>query len=610
MAGVVPASAREVPMTGPARWLAAAVVALAAAPAAAREPADALPFPAKAPVVVHVHGVERTKARLAKTLAHLPKPLAAEAEAFVDQLLKAALAGRSLSAVPPDGHLFLVVHDLARLADEPHPVSVLVPVTGYRAFRESFLTADERKTFEAGSKGVDAARLCLPFAHDEPVYFVDLQGYVALTPDKATAEDYAAGKSPRARPADLGPDLAAAFLAADVSLYANMAVLTEAHRDDIKNYRELIEFSLKQAEMEEAAGGLDRRHLAAARVLVGTLLQGVEDSRGLVVAAEFLPDGLKLRAQARFAADTATARLLQAEEPTPLADLGRLPPGLGTYTATRFGPKTVGFARLVSGTDFRSVGDDALAAKVAKLEDELTAAGPGAEVTATGPKAHLSVTAFADARKAVAAETALYAALAPPSRIDSLVLREKPRVAPAARTHRGFECAEVRLAYDFEASVAQLPEVSRGATLALMRRNHLERPSLWIGTDGKQVVRVTAADWPAARHLLDAYLDGKPGLAADPGFQLTRRHLPADATAVAVYETGTVVSTALDLFRDIGKDLPGDLPDFADVKVPAGPPSYIGWALTLRPQSAAVDVFVPGPAINLAARTLAPLINP
>jgi hypothetical protein len=597
-------------MTGSTRWLAAAAVLALAGPAAAAPDApDArLPFPAKAPLVLHVHGIERTKDRLIKMLAALPPAEAQAVKQLIDGGFSQLLTGRKLTAVPRDGRLFVVSHDLTRLGEVPPPLSVLVPVTEYKAFRESFLTEAERKSFEPGDGKIDSLRSPI-FGDEARVYVVNLKGYLALTLDRATAEEYA-GNYARADATALGPELAASFLDADVALYANMAVINETHRGDIRDYKELIDFSLKQAEMNDMLPpGLDRRQLAAARVLVAGLFQGIEDCRGLVLAAEFRPDGLNLRAQARFADDTATAKLLRPERPTPLADLGRLPAGLGTYSATRFGPATAPLTRLLNQTFQAAPDDEAGAARLARLEAEIVAAGPGAEFAAHGSGADLIVTDYDDPRKAVAAETALYAGLAPPARVNSVVLKEKPRVTPAAQTHRGFECAEVRLAYDFEATAAGLPELSRGPYLALLRRMTPEKAVFWIGTDGKRVVRVGAADWPAARKLLDVYLDGKGGVGAEPGFQLTRTNLPADATYVGMYETGYVITTLLDYYRELAKELPGDLPEIGPVKPPPGPPTYLGVALTLRPQSATVDVFIPGGSMNTAVRMLAPVFK-
>jgi hypothetical protein len=596
-------------MPRPVRLLAAAAVLLLVAGAApAADPPDlTLPYPAKAPLVLHVHGIGRTKDRLTKMLAALPPDDARALNRHLDAAMKAALAGRKLSAVPPDGRTFVVFHDLGKLSDEIPPISVLVPVTGYREFRETFLTDDERKSFQVGADRVDSVK-SVAGGGEVTVFLVDLKDYVALTLERAAADDYA-GKYERARSGAMGPDLAASFLEADVSLYANMALINEAHREDIRNLKALLEFSLQQAQMNDLLPGFDKRQLELAKQAVGGFFQGVEDCRGAVLAAEFRPAGLNVRFQAHFADDSPTARLLKSEAPTPLADLGRLPGGMGGYSASRFGPKTGPLVRSF-GTAFQGAPEDAGgAARVEKFEAEIAAAGPGTELAATSPDAALGVTEYARPAMAAAAERTLYQELGKGARVGGVVLREPPRVTEAAQKHRGFTLAEVKLVFDFEATVAALPENARGPALAILKRTAREKTVTWLGTDGKVVVRATARDWPAARKLLDAYLDGTAGVGGEAGFQLTRKNLPADATAIRLFETREAVLAVLDYYREMAKGLPGDLPPIGPVKSVPGEPTYVGLALTLRPQAVTVDLFVPGAAMNVAARMLGPLFR-
>ena len=49
-----------------------------------------------------------------------------------------------------------------------------------------------------------------------------------------------------------------------------------------------------------------------AKTMIGGMFQGIEDSKGIVLAAEFRPDGLNLRGQIRFADDTAILGSVEA----------------------------------------------------------------------------------------------------------------------------------------------------------------------------------------------------------------------------------------------------------------------------------------------------------
>src|SRR5437899_8509748 len=117
-------------------------------------------------------------------------------------------------------------------------------------------------------------------------------------------------------------------------------------------------------------------------------------------------------------------------------------------------------------------------------------------------------------------------------KLSSSVLKDKPKVTNKAASHRNFTFSEVKLSFDFAASIEALPEPGREAALAQFKRLMKEKTTFWIGTDGKVVVNLTAKDWTAAQKLLDDYLDAKTGVGADEGFQVARKNLPAESSLI------------------------------------------------------------------------------
>lgn len=591
----------------------AAVGALALpSPAAAPVPpggqAVRLPFPAKAPVVVQLNGVGAARERLSAMLKAAMPDAAAALDKQIDDGLKQLLAGRALTAIPADGRVYLVVNDIAALFENTPSFSLLVPVTSYKEFRDSFLTADERKTFAAG-KGVDEVKLSA-FDSEQSVYMVDLKDYVALSPHKGTAEVYA-GKFTRATTAAMPPALAKSFLAADLAVYANLEIINETFGEQIKNFKMLADFGLQQAEMGGEVPGVSKKQLAAGKQAIEGLFQAVEDCRGVVIAAEFRPEGLNVRVQAQFADDTASAKLLQAESPGPLADLGRLPAGLTSYAGWKFGKRFVQVTRgLMADAEFAPADDDEKGnAAVKKRQAELTAAGPRGEVAGVGREANsLTVTNYADPKKAVAALLGCYEAMAAGGRVKGAVLKDAPKVTAEAREHAGFTFAEVKLAFDFEATVKDLPDGAKETTLAQLKRTLSEQTTVWVGTDGKAVVQVIAKDWAAATAALDGYLDNKKSVGAVDGFKQARRQLPADATLLMMVNVGEVATMLLDTFRAMG-DAMSNLPAIKKLKPLTGPPAFIGLAVALAGDTATADVFVPGAAIAAGRKIVVALLT-
>ncbi|WP_439622394.1 hypothetical protein [Gemmata sp.] len=593
-----------------------ALVALAltlAAPvfAAAPVPADGkgvtFPFPAKAPIAVSVNGYDTARERLKKLVtAALPKEGAGVAKEL-DKSLDKLFEGRALTAVRKDARGFLVLNDLASLLQDTPAVAVLVPVTSHKEFLKTFLTKDEAKTLESGRDGVDTVKT-EAFGDEKPVHLVDLKEYTAVTLDRATADAYAAKFAP-ATADQMGTDLAETFLKGDVALYVNLDAINDQFGDQIRGFKGLVDFALQQAAQQGAFGAMSKKQTEAIKVLLKGLIQGVEDSRGLVAAAEFRPEGVYAKLQVRFTENSPSAKLLAAERPEAMADVGKLPAGLGTYTAVRFG-KTIGDLVRDMGQEFATTEDDARGAEL--LEAHLKAvadAGPGVEYSASAPPgAALSVTAYADAKKAATGLTKAYKAVGAGGRVNGVVVKAAPRVGDDAEKYKDFTFASVNVTFDFEASVAALPEMVREATLEAFKRAVPVKAAMWVGTDGKVVARVMAKDWDAAKKLLDQYLAAKDTVGASAGFKRVREQLPAEANLVVIAEVEAAVNGLVNSLRTAADAIPG-FPQLGVVKRAGGPPAYLGLAVTLKGETATVTGFVPVQSLEAAGKMLESLFK-
>ena len=580
-----------------------------AAPAPATGSNIPLPYPAKAPLVVHVNGFERVRERLTKMLDALPpaesKLVKKELEAGLAQLLK----DRKLDAVPKDGRMFVVLHDFAKLVEGDPAVSVLLPITGYKEFKDSLLTAEEGKTLEKAGNGIESMKTNA-IGEEHTLYLVDLKGYVALTPSKEIAEVYA-GKYTTAQSAAMGADLASSYLAADVALYVNMDAINEMYGEQIRQFKGLIDFALGQAQNMGMIPGLGKKELEMAKTMIGGLFQGIEDSKGIVLAAEFRPEGLNFRAQVRFAEDTQSADIFKTEVPSALADLTKLPKGLSTYGGSKFGKKFTDLGKKFAQEFSVAEDDEKGLAQLEKLLAEVTAAGPQGDYSASNaPESSIGVTAYKSAEKAATALVKIYENMPAGGKFSGVVLKGKPKVKNEAATVGDFKFTEVNLTFDFAATVEALPEAAREAAMGQYKRLMKEKTSIWLGTDGKVVVQLTAKDWDTAKKLLEDYLSGKGGVGSDAGFQLARKNLPPEASLLYMLETSQVVTMLAEQAKAMGQAIPGGVfPQIGNVKPVKGDATYIGIALTLKPQTATFDLFVPGTAMNVMTKMILPLFK-
>jgi hypothetical protein len=597
------------------RYLLAAFAIALAAPGLTAAPVPpaggkgtVFPYPAKAPLVVCLNGYDKARDRLNKMLtAALPKDAAMIAKLLDDQLDK-LLKDRKLTAVRKDARGFLVLNDLAGLIDGNPALSVLVPISTYKEFLESFLTKDEFKTLEKGRGGVDLIKT-FATGEEQTAYLVDLKEYVAITTDKDTADAYAA-KYTAGSSDDMGSDLAETFVKADLALYVNMEAINEKFGDQIRAFKGLIDFALQQAQQQGALQALSKKQIDAMKVIFKGLLQGVEDCRAVVVAGEFRPDGLMVRLQARFADDSLSAKLLASEQPSALTDLGKLPGGLGIYQASHFG-KTIGELLQIMSQEFVTTEDDARGAELLEQHlKDLADAGPGAEFTASLlPGSAISVVAFKDADKAAKALSKAYKAVGAGGRVNGVVVKTAPRVGDEAEKAHGFVFTSVNLNFDFEASVAGLPDAIKDATLETMKRQVNEKTTHWIGSNGKVVVRLTAKDWNAAKELLDKFIDGKGSLASNPGFKRVRGQLPAEANLLVVAEVEAALTGAITSMKAMSQAIPG-FPKLGPLKKSqGGEATYVGLAVTLKNDVATVTAYVPVEAMTAGRSILESLFK-
>jgi hypothetical protein len=595
------------------RFVLAVLVAAVSTPVLLAAPQDGgkaagFPYPAKAPIVVCLNGYEKARERLT-ALATAALPL--EGPKLVKRLdegLENLLEGRKLSAVRKDARLFLVINELGRLfEDDQPPLAVLIPVTNYKDFRTSFLTAEELKSIDRGREGVDAIKTAA-FGEECPAYLVDLKDYVALTLDRMTADAFA-GKFNRASAEQMGPGLAESFLKADLALYVNMDSVNDQFGDQIRGIKPLIDFGLQQAAQQGTLPGFSQKQMDALKSILRGALQGIEDCRAIVAAVEFRPDGLAARVQARFADDTDSAKLISRERPVAFAEIGKMPTGLALYGGVKFGRAISEAVRDIS-QDLATTAEDAQGLRLIELHrKDLAAAGHQWDYSATAaPGVAITISNYADPEKAVRALTKTYKAIAAGGRVNTVLVKSAPEVRDEAQTLGDFVFSEVRLKFDFAATVADLPEQVREATLQSLKRNATEDTRMWIGTDKKLVVSITAKDWSAAKALLDQYLDGKRSVGAQAGYKLTRAQLPAEANYLLIAETGSALTALLNQLRDTAEFIPG-FPRIPEIKRIEGEPTYIGFAVTLKGDTASITIFIPTGALAVGGKILAPLFK-
>jgi hypothetical protein len=591
-------------MTARQRILLATVVALLAA---GRGPAAPVPamgdpataalavVPAQAPIVVHLRGVERTKDRMAAFLKAAVPDFGPIAVSYIDEMLKSGVEGRKLAGLDKDGPIFLAVLELPNVGGggaEP-PFAVIARVSGYKAFRDGMLTEDERKGIKSEA-GYDRADL-----NGREIYFVDQQGYAAVTTSKDTAVMLA--KKPAGLDGKLSADLAKQFLTNDLSLYVNLAAVNKEYGDSIKSFRDMMEGLMT------AAGGADKNSIEYVKIFYGGMFQAIEDGRAFVAALDFRPEGMNLHLQFQVGPDTKTNKSLRDQKPVSLEAIGSLPQGLMTYSGTRMsGDLLKSMAPLIYGA---MGGEGEAKAKIEDAVKQLIAAGGTGSFSSTNmPPSGVQVQVFEDPAKAVTAMLSLFRAMGEGGTFQNGYIKGKPEIKENAVEHHGFKLSSMHIVWDMDKFADAIPGGGE-AVKNTIKKLLGEEMRIWFGTDGKRVVTVTAKDWDAAAKQLDAFLAGTATLEKEPAYALTRKQLPAETSMLMLSDAGRTIQVMGDymigLIKATPAPLPFNLPD--GIKPVKTKTAYLGFAVTLRPETAGFDMFVPVAGVQAIRDVLMPL---
>lgn len=568
--------------------LAALALALVMTAPLAAQDSPLANVPASAPIVIQLHGVERTKDRLVTMVKNALPDFGKVVDEKVEEAFKNGLEGRELKGLAKNGPVFIVFTEMPVSGQDPPNIAIMVKVTDYAAFRDGILKDEERKALKKDPAGFEVTTVDSGKATE--TYFLEKNGYAIVTPVKEVAVQFT--KKFKGLDGKLGKETAKQLLAADVAVYVDMAAINKQFGDQIKQGREQF---IQLMEAGQGFGG-DKNSIEMIKRMVGPLFQAIEDSRAAVVSIDFRPAGLALHAQVQVGSDTATNTVLKDVKPSALQDLAKLPAGQMAYTGMDLSPALVkSFGTLLLGIP----GDpDSKALK--DLFDQIAAAKPKAQVGAMDlPPQGIQVWSYEDPAKAADAQLKLLPTLKSGAVFQSGMLKDKPEIKPHDKKHQGFDLHSVRMTFDLEKMIENnpgaqnLPEASKKALVEGMKKLTGESVRYWFGTDGKTFVQVTAKDWAGAQKLLDAYLEGKSTVGAQAAFRDARKELPAEATFLSLIDGPKYVRVIAEFVEPL---VAGMLPLPPGVLKPAveGKTVYMGVAATLQPERASFDLWIPG----------------
>jgi hypothetical protein len=424
---------------------------------------------------------------------------------------------------------------------------------------------------------------------------VNRKGYAVVTPDKEVAESFT--KTVNGLHKKLNKDLAAKLLSADVGVYVNMEDVNKEYGEQLKQAKQGIDQAI--AFGVAAAGDESQKKFAEmAKNAIPHIFQTIEDMQSLLLTFELRSGGLALNAQSEMKDGSATAGLLQDARPVDFEEMGRLPRDRAFY----LGMKS-------SAAMFKSMGNLLSSLPTGGTKDSAdlmrayASAGPTLFLSSGAfPSAGLDVFHFDNPAKAVEATLKMYETMNP----EDAKLKEKPKVTKDAEKFGDFKLHAVQMTMDLEKmaeDVAKQGEDAKKEFIESMKRLlGGEKRTIWVGTDGKAVVSVTAPDWKTASKLLDQYTKGAGAATDVKAFRDVRKEMPKQTSALALIEAVHLFTGVFDAFKPLipSGQLPPGFPNLKGKSTMA----YLGASLTLQPNRGGLDLFITAAAAQEFYKTI------
>lgn len=549
-------------------------------------------IPAQSPIVIHIRGVERTKDRLLALIKGAVPDLGIIAAAKIEEALKEGLEDRKLQGLEKDGPIFVAFLEMPNENMNVPVMAIIARVTKFNEFRDGLLSEDERKSIKKNDAGIEQVEMK---GHD--AFFLERAGWAVVTPHKETATLLT--KNNPGLDTKLSVDVAKRLLGSDVSVYVDLAAVNKQFGDQIKEAKDQF-FGLM-----DQFGGQDKATMDMVKGIYGGMFQVVEDGRALMLGLDFRPEGLAFQLAANVGADTATNKFLKDQKPAPLTQIGTLPAGQVTYTATEMSPRMLkSMAPLIFGV----VGDAEAQKEVEAALEKLIAAGNTSSISAGSfPAATLQVSMFNDPVKAADAQLKLFRAMGEGTMFQNASIKGKPEIKEKAEEFKGFSLNFAHIEWDLDKLAEQIPGGGDDAKKAIKKLMG-EGMDIWFGTDGKRFITVSAKNWSEAKSKIESYLQGSETIGANEAFMATRKQLSPDATMLMLFDSGRMVMTMGEYMLSLFKAVPGlpfNLPE--NMKPVKTEPAFIGGSIVMKPEFGSFEFFIPVTAVHEIRKVLMPL---
>ena len=160
-------------------------------------------------------------------------------------------------------------------------------------------------------------------------------------------------------------------------------------------------------------------------------------------------------------------------------------------------------------------------------------------------------------------------------------VKGKPKVTKDAQTAAGVSFTRVEIEFDLEkllSSQEGLPEEMKKGMTDWFKKVMGTKVNMWIGSDSKRMIQITASDWEKAETILKEHLEGKT-LNSQSAYKSARANLPDDATAMLIIDPVKYGNLIVGLLKDVAG---GAIPIPPGLGKGKANPSYFGMSVSLH----------------------------
>ncbi|QDV33236.1 hypothetical protein [Tautonia plasticadhaerens] len=582
-------------------------------------------LPGDLPIIVRIGGIGQATDNFV-TMLRAMSPEAAEQvgsqiQATVSEFTRSLGAGQGeapalllIDVVPPGQLGQQISLQGGQLQVKPRAIAVFATSDYDQALSAIAGKEDAQKQTDQGVDSITAA-------NGETVYAVNKQGFAAISQHEDLIRKVSsAPQQTLAQTIDEG--LRSYFLDGDIGMYVDLAAITETYGDEIDQAQNFLKAQTDRA-AEQGADFTEQAQFATQQ-----LFKAAKNARAVASHATFAEQGLTISGKLAMNEDYEPIRRMAEAGDSPAEELATLPRGNAYYSFDVFDPEAINWELIPGANEVREylpeIAKVMESPEFQKAQEQFRAAGKATYIATLGlgeTRTGLSVMKAENSESVVEAVRSAVAAV----KGKDFALIKELNIEQGAQDYQGYSFDKITAAYDFDAFTKEVeaeakklqPEAAEGQqgeqqqkpidreeAVEVLRKVVGESTTVWVGSNGEQVVNLLAANWEDAQKQLDAYLADDQGIGQTESFKKVRAQLPDRVRSLYMVDMQTGTRQVLAEARQAT----GDQDLRAGQEMPEQP-AMVGLAVVAEPDGLRFTGFVPSEVGPVIEKGIVPLVE-